>query len=190
MTISEDYLQPPEPQPLSMAYDLGTAGWASFEVSCGSESFRVSDFGYITDGLGDIVRAALALVAGASQAEVLFDCEPQVWGLAVVFAGLAADAQPPIRICRVTIRDGGTGLEQGGHGVRPVWAWEGPIVFEGFVRSDDFGRAALAMAKAVRADFDDATYRERWGHYASLEGFPLRGLKALETALQITEYRE
>jgi len=175
---------------MSMVYDLATAGWASLEVVCGSDSFRVSDFGYITDGLGDIVRAALALVAGASHVEVLFDCEPQIWGLAVAPAGLVADAQPPIRVCRVTIRDGGTGLGQDGHSFKPVWAWEGPIVFEGFVKSDDFGRAALAMARAVRAKFDDATYRERWGHYASLEGFPLRGLEALETALQITEFRE
>lgn len=47
------------------------------------------------------------------------------------------------------------------------------MVFEGLVRSDDFGRAALAMARTVRGEFDDATYRQRWGHYFSLEGFPL-----------------
>lgn len=173
-----------------MVYELGTAGWASFEVKCGKIAFRVSDFGYMTDGLGDIVRAALALVTGSSRVEVLFDCEPQVWGLAVAPAGIANDAQPPVRLCHVTIRDGGSGLGQDGHAGKPVWSWQRPAVFEGLVRSDDFGAAALAMARAARAEFDDATYRERWGHYASLEGFPLRALKALETALAVKEYRE
>ena len=31
---------------------------------------------------------------------------------------------------------------------------------------------------------------ERWGHYGSLEAFPLRALRALEAAMDTPEYRE
>ena len=189
MSELPDYLRPPEPQSLSMSYELGTAGWASLHLKCGETEFTIPDVGYLTDGLGDVVRAALSLVTGASHVEVLFDGEPQVWGLMIEPAGLA-DADPPrLRICRMIVKDGGWGLTDAGHSNKPVWLWQSPILFEGHIRSDDLGKAVLAMAEAVREEFDDATYRERWGHYASLEGFPLRGMIALKAALAITEFR-
>ena len=70
-----------------------------------------------------------------------------------------------------------------------MWEWPSTVLLDGYVRSDDFGTAALRMAEAVRAEADDATYLERWGHYASLEGFPLRAMTALSTALSVKEYR-
>ena len=190
MSELPDYLRPPEPQYVSMSYELGTAGWASLHLKCGETEFTIPDFGSLTDGLGDVVRAALALVTGASHVEVLFDGEPQVWGLVVEPAGLANAEPPPFRVCRMTVKDGGWRLEDAGHSNRPVWQWQSPILFEGHIRSDDFGKAALSMAEAVRAEFNDSTYRERWGHYASLEGFPLRGMIALKAALAIKEFRE
>lgn len=173
-----------------MSYKLEESGWASFQLRCGESEFTISDFGDLTDGLGDIVRAALSLVTGTSRVDVVFDAEPQFWGLAVEPAGLADEAPTPFRVCRVTIRDGGGGsLTDVEYSGRPVWLWPSEVLLDGYVRSDDFGAATLRMAEAVRAEFDDAAYRERWGHYASLEGFPLRGLKALSTALSIEEYR-
>ena len=184
------FMRPPKSQPISMSYALHESGWASFRVRCGEAEFAIAQFGNVTDGLGDIVRAALSVVTGGSYAEVLFDCEPRRWGLAVEPAGLEDIQDPPFRVCRVSISDGGgDSLKDIGYSGRPVWSWDCAPAFEVFVRSDDFGKAVLEMAEVVRTQFSDGAYRERWGHYASLEGFPLRGLTALSAALSIQEYR-
>ena len=179
--------EPPVPQPVAMEFSLHEAGWASLTVRCGERHYKIENFGYCTDGLGDVVRAALSIATGATHAEVLFDGEPNLWGLAIAPAGLSPES---VRIAWLTIREDGGSLDGEGYANIPVWKWTSPILLEGFVTTDAFARAVLAMAKKAREDFDDATYRARWGFYGSLEGFPLRATRALETALSIREYRE
>lgn len=189
MTNALDLLPPvPEPEAVSFAYSLRAHGGASLRLALGQRTFAVENFGNTTDGLGDLVRAALQVATGNIYADVIFDEEPQRWGLAIEPAGLSRDH---VRISRVTMRDGGTSLKADGHSNRPVWTWATlPVVIEGHVTTDAFARAVLATAQQARKHYDDATYRNLWGYCGSLEGFPLRGLRALETALAITEYRE
>jgi hypothetical protein len=184
-----DYLtQVPESETIAFACSLDTHGWASLDITISQRTFSVRDFGNTTDGLGDLVRAALNIATGDSYASLIFDCEPQRWGLAIEPAGLSSNN---VRISRISVRDGGTSLTADGYSNRPVWQWDTvPPAFEGHVTTDAFALAVLETAKHVRGQFDDATYRDRWGHYGSLEGFPLRGLRALEAALAVTEYRE
>lgn len=190
MTELLDQFEPPPPEAISMHYELGQAGWASFSVALGEREFTIPDFGNMTDGLGDILRAALLVVTGASYAQVIFDGEPVRWGLAVVPAGLDDTGVSPTRICRLMIKDGGAGaLTDAGYSNEPVWRWPTNILLEGHVRSDDLGAAVHQMAQTVREEFDDQEYRERWGHYGSPEGFPLRALQALQKALATPEYR-
>lgn len=182
-----DALTAPTPQPVALDYDLYEQFSARLHVSCGDQEFTIPDFGSMTDGLGDLVRAALSVAAGAQYAEVLFDTEPQRWGLAIEPAGLSDEK---VRIKRLTIKDGGSSLTSDGLSGRPVWMWSTSPLLEGYVAADDFARAVQLTALKMREQFDDQTYREMWGHHGSLEGFPLRGLLALEVALATPEYRE
>lgn len=187
--IDASYLPPQTPAPrlVSMNFSLNHEGWASLAVRCGEQNFTIKDFGSGTDGLGDLVRTALTIAAGGMLGEVVFDCEPQVWGLAVQPAGLSPEN---VRVVRLTIRDGGTTLSDAGRSGLPVWAWSSSIVLDSYVTTDGFAAAVQGIASRARADFDDATYRTRWSYFGSLEGFPLRGLRALEAALSVPEYRE
>ena len=188
MPNPHDYLPSvPEPELVGFSFELHDAGWASLETKVGRRSFTIPAFGNMTDGLGDLVRAALQVATGESYTGVIFDEEPQRWGLALEPSGLS-DANE--RIARLTIRDGGTALSADGWSNRPVWRWATKPVLEGFVETDTFAHAVQIVAASARARYSDAVCRERWGYPGSREGFPLRGLKALEAALAITEYRE
>lgn len=177
----------PDPEAISFAFELQDHGWASLGISIGVRSFQIPGFGYTTDGLGDLVRAALLIAAGERYVGIIFDEEPQRWGLALEPSGLSKDLR---RIARLTVRDGGTSLDDDGWSNPSVWKWKSQPVLEGFVSTDDFARATLLVATSARQRYDDTTYRQRWGYHGSLEGFPLRGLVALEAALSIAEYRE
>lgn len=188
MPNPHDYLPSvPEPEVVGFSFELHDAGWASLETKVGGRSFTIPAFGYMTDGLGDLVRAALQVATGESHIGVIFDEEPQRWGLALEPAGLSDTNE---RIARLMIRDGGTALSADGWSNLAVWRWATQPVLEGFVETDTFAHAVQIVTASARARYSDAVYRERWGYHGSLEGFPLRGLKALETALAITEYRE
>lgn len=179
--------QTPAPEPVSFCYQLTEHGWASLEVLVGGRKLVISEFTSLTDGLGDLVRAALQVATGASHVGVIFDKEPRRWGLALEPAGLSPDNR---RIARLTIRDGGTSLRDDGWSNQPVWRWAAQSSLEGHVDTDEFARAIQLEASRARELYDDETYRDRWGYFGSLEGFPLRGLRALEAALNIPEYRE
>lgn len=188
MANLSDYLPSvPDPEPISFSFELARAGWASIAVSVGDRTFTIPAFGYMTDGLGDLVRAALQVAAGGSHIGILFDEEPRRWGLALEPAGLSHDNK---RIARLTLRDGGTALSADGYSIGDVWRWTAQPVLEGYVTTDGFAQAVQVVAASARGKYSDHVYRERWGYHGSLEGFPLRGLKALETALAIPEYRE
>jgi hypothetical protein len=62
-------------------YELGQHGWSSFRLIIGVASIVVGPFGYCTDALGDLVRAALMIATSGVRAEVSFDAEPMEWRL-------------------------------------------------------------------------------------------------------------
>jgi hypothetical protein len=66
---------------VSIDYDLGKHGWSKFKLSVGSASVTVGPFGYCSDALGDLVRAALMIGTYGFEAEVFFDGEPREWRL-------------------------------------------------------------------------------------------------------------
>jgi hypothetical protein len=188
MPNPHDYLPSvPEPESVGFSFELDDAGCASLETKVGDRSFTIPAFGNMTDGLGDLVRAALQVATGETHVGVIFDEEPQRWGLALEPAGLSYNKE---RIARLTIRDSGTALGADGWSNQAVWRWGTQPVLEGYVATDTFAHAVQIVTASARARYSDAVYRQRWGYYGSLEGFPLRGLKALQAALAITEYRE
>ena len=64
-------------------YELGKNGWSNFRLNVGTASVVVGPFGYCTDALGDLVRAALMIASSGWRAEVSFDGEPMEWRLIV-----------------------------------------------------------------------------------------------------------
>lgn len=177
----------PQAEALTFGFELYQAGLANLEIVLGKRKFAIPAFGPTTDGLGDLVRAALQIATGGSHVGVIFDEEPQRWGLALEPAGLSRNKE---RIARLTLRDGGTALSADGWSNHAVWRWAAQPVLEGYVTTDAFAGAVQVVAASARIRYSDDVYRERWGYPGSLEGFPLRGLKALEAVLAVSEYRE
>ncbi len=152
---------------VSIAYDLGQHGWSSFELTIRDKAIDIGPFGYLTDALGDLVRAALLMATSDYRAEVRFDGEPRLWRL-VVDEGW----KPELRL-RVFDDSFGEGLET-----------DVQLAIEGHVTADDFARAVRTVAQGIWDTYGATGYDEAW---TGGRGFPLQGLKALDAALSYDE---
>jgi len=139
---------------ISIAYDLGQHGWSSFRLTLGDKTLDIGPFGYCTDALGDLVRAALLLATSDYRAEARFDGEPYEWRLS-----FDEGWKPELRL-RVE--------------------GDGELLLEGFVSADDFARAVRNTAQGIWDVYKADGYNEAWN---GDRGFPLRALKALDAAL-------
>jgi hypothetical protein len=148
---------------VSIVYDLGRHGWSSFALTVGDDAIDIGPFGYCTDALGDLVRAALILATSGYHAEVCFDGEPREWRLV-----LDEGWKPELRL-RV--------YDTAKHP-------NADLVFENYVAADDFAHAVRTVAQHIWDTYGAAGYNEAW---SGQQGFPLRGLKALDTALSYEE---
>ncbi len=61
----------------SFSYQLGTAGWSTAAVSDGERTVALTA-SYLSDALGDLTRAVIALLRGAEQATLTWHEEPGV----------------------------------------------------------------------------------------------------------------
>ncbi len=61
----------------SFSYQLGTAGWSTATVSDGERTVALTA-SYLSDALGDLTRAVIALLQGAEQVTLTWDEEPGV----------------------------------------------------------------------------------------------------------------
>jgi hypothetical protein len=59
------------------------AGWFHLNVRAGDTEYCVGGSSYVTRPIGDLLRAALAMVADADRADVWFNAEPSVLRLTV-----------------------------------------------------------------------------------------------------------
>jgi hypothetical protein len=64
-----------------IGYQLGKNGRSRFQLNVGPTSVIVGPFGYTTDALGDLVRAALMIATSGLRAEVSLNAEPMEWRL-------------------------------------------------------------------------------------------------------------
>src|SRR5579864_1235043 len=86
------------PRPLSIVFRLGDNGWATMHIASGDEAVDVGSFGYCTDALGDLVRAALMIATNSPRAEAVFDGEPALWGIAVQDGSQSRQNPPALRL--------------------------------------------------------------------------------------------
>jgi hypothetical protein len=137
-------------------------------LSVGTASVVVGPFGYCTDALGDLVRAALMIATSAVRAEVSFDAEPMEWRL-------IAEWSREFRVRVLTFQ----GLVN-----PPDPEAEGNCLFEAQCSAEEFVHAVLRAAQAVWDQHGGDGYDKAWGGPC---GFPLRALHALKTAISVQE---
>jgi hypothetical protein len=156
-------------------YELGQNGWSSFRLIVGTASLVVGPFGYCTDALGDLVRAALLIATSGLQADVSFDAEPMEWRL---IAGPYWDAVhshwTDFRLRVLTFP----------YPASPEA--EGDKVFEAQCSADSFVHAVLGAAQKIWDEYGADGYDKIWGGPC---GFPLRALAALKAAISVQEPR-
>jgi hypothetical protein len=145
---------------------LTGSGWAELELRSGHQSFTVDGVSYTTDALGDLLRAALMIATGAWSASVSFDGEPRESRL---IAGNFWDAASRRRrFCVRVLEFADIASKQPDE--------EGVPVFEAECEARDF---AAAVRDAARRLWEVGADGYRWRDIP----FPLRALRALETAL-------
>jgi hypothetical protein len=157
-------------------YQLGKNGWSRFQLNVGATSIVVGPFGYCTDALGDLVRAALIIAASGLRAEVSFDAEPMEWRLIVgPYAASSGWTDFSLRVF--------TFPDATGH---PLSEAEGRKLFEAQCTAESFALAVLRAAETVWNDYGVDGYNRVWGGPC---GFPLRALSALRAAISVQEPR-
>ena len=148
-------------------YQLGKNGWSRFQLTVGTVSVVVGPFGYSTDALGDLVRAALMIATSGWRAEVSFDAEPMEWRLIVgPYPALSGWTDFSLRV--LTFPDA-SGL--------PLLEAEGHKLFEALCPAEGFVHAVLRAAEAVWDEYGADGYDRVWGGPC---GFPLRALTAFK----------
>jgi hypothetical protein len=159
-------------------YELGQNGWSRFRLTVGTASVDVGPFGYCSDALGDLVRAALMIATSGWRAEVSFDSEPMEWRLIIgPYWDAAQSGWTDFRLRVLTFPSASN---------PPSPAAEGDNVFEAKCSPDSFVHAVLRAAQAVWNEYRADGYDRVWGGPC---GFPLRALSALKAATSVQEPR-
>ena len=136
----------------------------------------VGPFGYCTDALGDLVRAALTIATSGLRAEVSFDAEPMEWRLIVgPYPALLGWADFSLRVLTFPDASGPALPEAEGH-----------KLFEAQCPAEGFVHAVLRAAETVWDEHGVDGYLRVWGGPC---GFPLRALAALRAAVSAQEPR-
>ena len=165
------------PEDVSIDYELGRNGWSQFRLTVGTASVVVGPFGYCSDALGDLVRAALMIATSGWRAEVSFDAEPMEWRLLI---GAYVDPGPRWTDFRLRV------LTFPSLDFPPIPEHDGNKVFEVECSPDSFVQAVLGAAQDVWDRYGADGYDQIWG---GPRGFPVRALSALKTAVSVREPR-
>lgn len=144
---------------LAIEYRLLNAGWAECTVRVGSISQELSA-SYLSDALGNLVLAAVGVLAGLHCVATSFDEEPGEYRWVIERAS-GADIS-----LKVVAFD-------------ELWAnkpnSEGKVLVETTCHPLLFGEAVHRAATAVLAEHGEAGYREKWVEH----DFPSRQLELL-----------
>ena len=149
------------------------AGWLDLEIANGSDDARLEWLSDVGEGIGDLVRTALAVVAGAWRSEMAFDLEPGK--LRVVAERAYWEDNRWVLQPRVQIFDERVGVGEAG------------LVFKTYLDSlDEFGVAVLSSVEELEAKDQSGTFGKEW----PLEPYPGRAIAALRAALELPDKRD
>jgi len=143
-------------------------GWADCSVSTPEGDFEMGSFGDCSDAFGDLLRAGLLIATGATSASVSFDGEPMEWRWII-----ERRLFNPLLVKVATFPD-----------IYPhAPDAEGDLLFSTECSPDDFAKAVAEAAQGLLEEVGLDGFASRW----RLTGFPLRALRALQSALAIVE---
>ena len=148
--------------------DLQDHGSAYCTIMTSAGRLQIGSFGDCTDAFGDLVRAGLLIATGAYSAQVSFDGEPMEWRLIVERRQFH-----PMLVKIVTFPDIYSHAPDA----------DGVLLFSAQCSPDAFSRAVAVAAQALLDEIGIEGFANRW----RLTGFPLRALRALQSALPIEE---
>ncbi|MBW8846127.1 MAG: hypothetical protein JF607_14270 [Burkholderiales bacterium] len=153
--------------PLTIDYELTGSGWARCSVRVDSQHCELSA-SYLSDALGKLVLAAVAVLAGAHSISVGFDEEPGEYRWNVVYLDNA--------LVRLTLLefDELWGNQPDAEGRSLLIVTCSPLTF---------AKAVRAAAETVLKAHGVAGYKERWGQH----DFPSQQLALLEAGIAAWE---
>lgn len=168
-------------------YELGQHGWSKFQLTVGSKSIEVGTFGYCSDALGDLVRAALMIATSGWHAQVSFDGEPMEWRLLIGSYWVADSTHLATRSPHNAWTDFRLRVLTFPACRCPLLPEsEGKKLFEASCSPEAFVESVMKAAQAVWDEYGADGYDRVWG---GPKGFPLRALTALKAAISIKEPR-
>lgn len=149
--------------PLSIEYVLTGAGWAECSVRHNATTCKISA-SYLSDALGKLVLAALAIASGAHSVSVGFDEEPGEFRWVVEHL---SSGHLKVRVMKFQDL---WSFESDDHGEQ-LMAFEVPPL--------EFAEAVARAAGNVLSGYGEAGYKERWVEHE----FPARSLSMLNEVL-------
>ena len=154
---------------VSVSFDRAGQGWLNLALIVGDDSFVLDWLSYTTDVVGDVVRAALQIAAGGTDALARFDREPVELRMLLEQRWEGVPQQQVFRIKVLELPDyySDDGVAEAGEQRFGVAC--DPLEFSGAVH--------LAAGRLL-ADADAQGNLEWWGL-----PFPFRAFSALEAAL-------
>ena len=150
----------------SLNYRLTGRGWSECEVHIGERSF-VASASYLSDALGDLCRAFVALVEGAPRVTARFAEEPGEYRWVI--------ERSDHERARVQIYSFNETFDR-----RPDS--DGRLEFEGECRLRTIAGSLLSELQRLLVEHGEAGYRERWVNH----DFPTEQMNALRSALSKT----
>lgn len=153
-----------EQMQLSIEYRLTGVGWAECRATCGEASCLTSA-SYLSDALGDLVRAATALLSGFSAVTFSFEEEPGEYRWVI--------RSPRVNEIDLAIFE-----------FADLYAWlpdsEGQEVFRIRCVPETFARAVFEAATRVLVEEGEAGYAQKWLEHP----FPIHQLRELQRLLE------
>jgi hypothetical protein len=138
-------------------FTLRSFGWADGRIAIGNAA-AAPTASYLSDALGDLLRAVCTLCEGADEARAAWQEEPGEYRWIFGRTGQC------VRLVLLELPDWGLPDSQG----RPVLDAECEL--------DALARAVIGAAAAIKEDIGIDGYLERWIYYP----FPANDLEALE----------
>lgn len=153
--------------PLNITYRVIGVGWAECTVDDGESTCTVTA-SYLSDALGNLVLAALALLSRFSRLTFSFDEEPGEYRWVI--------SSPRLNEVEIQILS-----------LNELWGdkpdSEGRLLFRTVCTPETFGNSVHAAAACVLAEYGEAGYQKQWSEHP----FPMaqfRELSILLTKLQ------
>lgn len=140
-------------------------GWMTIVITASDVSSSPIVASYLTDALGDLLRAILVVATSGDAVEVEFEGEPQIWVLSLI----------PDQQGGATIRIRFEGWSE---------AEDVPLLYEARCNIDALAKAAIDAAESIWTAYGVDGYNQSWH---GDKGFPLRAMAALKAAVEIIE---